>query len=427
MFNKHGNKSTLKYRRELTLNIKFQADRIFVRNDLFEQVIKSCKAANIEFTMLKEKLGICLYEENYYEEVIIKMQDKEPIKEIIKVSTKKSTKKSTKTLVDESNNESINESDNKSINESDNKSINEPDNKLINEPDNKSINELDNRSINKTVNNNKTSWCDTDKFNEILTTIDNNKFNHKNKIGNFKFNDISNLINNIENNTISELDTKKKTNELNEIKYVETKGKRLVDSQKTLISLFHNLVKAIFNSNNNSNNRESDSNNKNENENKNENGNENENESDDGQYYLKQLNNNFKEIDKTKSLKDQIGILKKVPDLNDYCYIEYYEDNKDINLRLFKLILAHILNDVDDNLFKETFDFISVELADKLINVTSKEDNQMIINHIEIKKGKISEQEYSQFVIQPAYKGGDLADTAKVILDSNKTIQPYLT
>ena len=73
IFNKQGNKSTLKYRRELTPNIKFQADRIFVRNDLFEQVIKSCKATNIEFLMLKEKLGICLYEENYYEEEIIKI------------------------------------------------------------------------------------------------------------------------------------------------------------------------------------------------------------------------------------------------------------------------------------------------------------------------------------------------------------------
>ena len=66
--------STLKYRRELTPNIKFQPDRIFVRNDLFERIIKSCKATNAEFTMLKEKLGICLYEENYYEEKI-KMQD----------------------------------------------------------------------------------------------------------------------------------------------------------------------------------------------------------------------------------------------------------------------------------------------------------------------------------------------------------------
>ena len=49
MFNKHGNESTLKYRRELTPSIKFQADRIFVRNDLFEQVIKSCKATNRGF------------------------------------------------------------------------------------------------------------------------------------------------------------------------------------------------------------------------------------------------------------------------------------------------------------------------------------------------------------------------------------------
>ena len=75
IFNKHGNKSTLKYRRQITPDVKFQTDRMFVRNDLFEQVIKSCKATNKEFTMLKEKLGICLYEENYYTEEIIQIQD----------------------------------------------------------------------------------------------------------------------------------------------------------------------------------------------------------------------------------------------------------------------------------------------------------------------------------------------------------------
>ena len=58
----------MKYRRELTPNIKFQADRIFVRNGLFEQVIKSCKATKTEFLMFKEKLDICPYEEDYYEE-----------------------------------------------------------------------------------------------------------------------------------------------------------------------------------------------------------------------------------------------------------------------------------------------------------------------------------------------------------------------
>ena len=54
IFNKHGNKSTLKYRREITPDIKVQADKMFVRNDLFEQVIKSWKATNKEFLMLKK-------------------------------------------------------------------------------------------------------------------------------------------------------------------------------------------------------------------------------------------------------------------------------------------------------------------------------------------------------------------------------------
>ena len=115
----------------------------------------------------------------------------------------------------------------------------------------------------------------------MLTTIGNNNFNHKNKVGKLKFNDIDNLINNIKSNTISKANTKKKINELNEIKKVETKGKRLINSQKTLLSLFDDL-KTIFNNNNNnnnsnnSNNNESDSENENESVNKDENENENE-------------------------------------------------------------------------------------------------------------------------------------------------------
>ena len=49
--------------------------------------------------MLKEELGICLYEENYYAEKIIQIQDnteKASIEEINKVSYKVSTKKSSK-------------------------------------------------------------------------------------------------------------------------------------------------------------------------------------------------------------------------------------------------------------------------------------------------------------------------------------------
>ena len=44
---------------------------MFVRNDLFEKIIKRCKTTSAEFTMLKEKLGICQYEENYTKKHLI--------------------------------------------------------------------------------------------------------------------------------------------------------------------------------------------------------------------------------------------------------------------------------------------------------------------------------------------------------------------
>ena len=94
---------------------------------------------------------------------------------------------------------------------------------------------------------------------------------------------------------------------------------------------------------------------------------------DDDNITVKEITNNFKKIDETKSFEDQIDILKKIPWLNDYWYMDYYEDNKETNLRLFKLKFAHIFNDVDDDLFKEIFGHTSVKLADKLINTTSKE------------------------------------------------------
>ena len=62
IFDKCKDSSRQKYRKELTPNITFQPNKIFVRNDLFEKIIKSCKATNLEFLKLKEKLGLCLYE-----------------------------------------------------------------------------------------------------------------------------------------------------------------------------------------------------------------------------------------------------------------------------------------------------------------------------------------------------------------------------
>ena len=76
IFDKHKDLLTQKYRRELTPNITFQPNKIFVGNDLFEKIIKSCKATNLEFLKLKEKLGLCLYEDICDEKEFILMSEK---------------------------------------------------------------------------------------------------------------------------------------------------------------------------------------------------------------------------------------------------------------------------------------------------------------------------------------------------------------
>ena len=90
------------------------------------------------------------------------------------------------------------------------------------------------------------NWLDKNKFKEILTIIDSNKFGHKNKIGDFKYIDIKDLVNNIKDNTISEIDAKKSLNTLNIIKNSEIKHKRLIPGQKELLNLFDDLSDIIL-------------------------------------------------------------------------------------------------------------------------------------------------------------------------------------
>ena len=71
IFDKCEDSLRQKYRKELTPNTTFQPNKIFVRNDLFEKIIKSCKATNLEFLKLKEKLGLCLYEDICDEQELI--------------------------------------------------------------------------------------------------------------------------------------------------------------------------------------------------------------------------------------------------------------------------------------------------------------------------------------------------------------------
>ena len=75
IFDKYKALLTQKYRKELTPNITFQPNKIFVRNNLFEKVIKSCKATKLEFLKLKEKLGSCLFEDICDEKEFILMSE----------------------------------------------------------------------------------------------------------------------------------------------------------------------------------------------------------------------------------------------------------------------------------------------------------------------------------------------------------------
>ena len=67
--------SKQKYMEELTPNITFQPNKIFVRNDLFEKINKGCQATNLEFLKLQEKLGLCLYEDICDEQKLISMSE----------------------------------------------------------------------------------------------------------------------------------------------------------------------------------------------------------------------------------------------------------------------------------------------------------------------------------------------------------------
>ena len=77
IFDKCKDSSTQKYRKKLAsnTNIKFQPNKSFVRNDLFEKIIKSCKATNLEFLKLKEKSRLCLYEDISDEQEFILMSE----------------------------------------------------------------------------------------------------------------------------------------------------------------------------------------------------------------------------------------------------------------------------------------------------------------------------------------------------------------
>ena len=86
------------------------------------------------------------------------------------------------------------------------------------------------------------NWLDKNKFKESLAIIDSNKFNCKNKIGEFKYINIGDLVNIIKNNTINEIDAKKYLNTLNKIKNAEIiKYRKSTPGHKELLNLFNDF------------------------------------------------------------------------------------------------------------------------------------------------------------------------------------------
>ena len=100
---------------------------------------------------------------------------------------------------------------------------------------------------------------------------------------------------------------------------------------------------------------------------------------------IKGLNNILDEIiDKSKSFEEQIESLKKLEDLKGYWPSNNYED-KELKSKYFKIQLADMSNEIDKKLFEQIFGHTLIKLADKLINTTNKEENQIIIKNIEKK------------------------------------------
>ena len=219
-----------KYRKELTPNSIFQPNKIFLRNDSFEKIIKSCKSTSLEFLKLKEKLGLCLYE------VICDEQEF--------ISTSEEIFKEEKVFTQHDIEKQQLKEENKQLRK-ENEQLRK--NNVVKDATIKESIEIKSPKEDKNTTDNYPNWFDRNKFEKILAIIDSNKFNYKNKIGEFKYIDIKDLVNKIRNNTISEISAKKDLNTLNEIKNAEIiKYKKPTPKHKELLNLFNDLLDTIL-------------------------------------------------------------------------------------------------------------------------------------------------------------------------------------
>ena len=131
----------------------------------------------------------------------------------------------------------------------------------------------------------------------------------------------------------------------------------------------------------------------------------------------------IKKIDKTKSFKEQIKLLRKIKNLEMYYYTKDYDD-KELAFKVFKLKLAHLANIIDEELFASIFGYTLEVLVNKLINTTNKEENQIIVENLKENKEKLYKVDetssFNDYVIQPSNKRINLMVVIDLGLDFNK-------
>ena len=136
------------------------------------------------------------------------------------------------------------------------------------------------------------------------------------------------------------------------------------------------------------------------------------------------LNDNLDEIiEKSKLFEEQIESLKKLEVLEGYWPYNDYDDNE-LKPKYFKIQFPDMSNVIDEKLFEQIFGHTLIKLADKLINTTTKKENQVIVKNIQKNKVKILEMDhFNDWVIQSGNLHADLKYTIDLIFSFNETIQ----
>ena len=182
---------------------------MFLRNNFFEKIIKSCRVTSLEFLKLKEKLGLCLYEEICDEQELISMSEEISKEEKVFIQHDVENKQ----LKEES--EKLRKEENEKLRKEENEKLRKENeqlrkNNVVKDATIKESIEIKSLKEDKNATDSYPNWFDKNNFKNFLAIIDSNTFNYRPKIGEFRYTKIKEFVNKIRNNTISEISAKKR-------------------------------------------------------------------------------------------------------------------------------------------------------------------------------------------------------------------------